>query len=388
MVTASYIVNPAIKVDLPKAASGTDQTKTTLALTLAKDGALYLNGEHSSDDGGRASSSAPSCPRTPTCRRSSPPTRSVSHGDVVHVIDLVKRAGVHRFAINVDPGRRRQVVVAASGVEPVRTSWTRGPAGAARSSALAARSRSRCTAARRRRWRVDPTAVPRREGDRDGRSEEPAAAARGQAAAPPPPPPPEPSRPGRASSGASPGAPQPQPTPPAPPPPNQEPPPKPRRARRRSSACTHELGGRRGRPAIAVPVGNTLMTKPTAARRRRRSRYSGGGTATAFAPVADVYIAEYPKVLCEVDSADCTRPRRSGWGSRGVVRFKLGIDEQGRGRARSRSSKRPATASTRRPRKAHAGSSSSRRRAPTTAAPVPARTSATEYRGSSSAELQ
>ena len=29
MVTASYIVSPAIKVDLPKAASGTEQTKTT-----------------------------------------------------------------------------------------------------------------------------------------------------------------------------------------------------------------------------------------------------------------------------------------------------------------------------------------------------------------------
>ena len=39
MVTASYIVSPAIKVDLPKAASGTEQTKTTLALTLAKEGA-------------------------------------------------------------------------------------------------------------------------------------------------------------------------------------------------------------------------------------------------------------------------------------------------------------------------------------------------------------
>src|SRR3954447_7202262 len=49
MVTASYIVSPAIKVDLPKAASGSEQAKTTLALTLSKDGALYLNGERSND---------------------------------------------------------------------------------------------------------------------------------------------------------------------------------------------------------------------------------------------------------------------------------------------------------------------------------------------------
>src|SRR4249919_776529 len=50
MVTASLIVNPAIKVDLPKAASGTEQTKTTLALTLNKEGVLFLNGERSSDE--------------------------------------------------------------------------------------------------------------------------------------------------------------------------------------------------------------------------------------------------------------------------------------------------------------------------------------------------
>ena len=30
--------------------------------------------------------------------------RAVPHGDVVHLIDLVKRAGVRRFAIDVDPG--------------------------------------------------------------------------------------------------------------------------------------------------------------------------------------------------------------------------------------------------------------------------------------------
>src|SRR6476646_10077891 len=77
MVTASLIVNPAIKVDLPKAASGTEQTKTTLALTLNKEGVLFLNGERSSDE-------------------------AVVHGDVIHVIDMVKRSGVHMYAISTD----------------------------------------------------------------------------------------------------------------------------------------------------------------------------------------------------------------------------------------------------------------------------------------------
>src|SRR5262245_50366274 len=105
MVTASYIVSPAIKVDLPKAASGTEQTKTTLSLTLAKDGGLFLNGERSND---RAVVQfiAAELPKNPEIQAIIAADRAVSHGDVVHVIDMVKRAGVHRFAINVDPGAR------------------------------------------------------------------------------------------------------------------------------------------------------------------------------------------------------------------------------------------------------------------------------------------
>ena len=42
--------------------------KTTLALTLTKDGGLYLNGEQERRGGGPRYIAA-SCPRTPTCRR-------------------------------------------------------------------------------------------------------------------------------------------------------------------------------------------------------------------------------------------------------------------------------------------------------------------------------
>ena len=105
MVTASYIVSPAIKVDLPKAASGSEQTKTTLALTLMKDGGLYLNGERSSD-AAVVQYIGSELPKNPDLQAIIAADRVVPHGDVVHVIDLVKRAGIHRFAINVDPGTR------------------------------------------------------------------------------------------------------------------------------------------------------------------------------------------------------------------------------------------------------------------------------------------
>jgi biopolymer transport protein ExbD len=104
MVTASYIVSPAIKVDLPKAASGSEQTKTTLSITISKDNAVYLNGERSSD-GRIVDYIHGELPKNPDLQAIIAADKVVSHGDVIHIIDLVKRSGVHRFALNVDPGK-------------------------------------------------------------------------------------------------------------------------------------------------------------------------------------------------------------------------------------------------------------------------------------------
>ena len=101
MVTASLIVNPGIKVDLPKAASGTETTKSTLALTLNKEGVLFLNGEKS-DDAGVVRFIGSELPKNPQLQAIIAADKSVSHGEVIHVIDLVKRSGVHKFAISTD----------------------------------------------------------------------------------------------------------------------------------------------------------------------------------------------------------------------------------------------------------------------------------------------
>ena len=101
MVTTTYIVNPSIKVDLPKAASGSDQTRTTLALTLTKDGQLYLNGDRS-DEAQVVKQIAAELPKNPDLQAIIAADKVVSHGAVVHIIDFVKRAGVRKFAINVD----------------------------------------------------------------------------------------------------------------------------------------------------------------------------------------------------------------------------------------------------------------------------------------------
>lgn len=107
MVAAPIMANnPSIKVDLPKAASGDETQKTTLALTLARSPQggydLYANGERTDDAHLRV--------MLPTLLAQNrdlqviiASDRGIAYGEVVHVVDLVKTLGVHRFALNTDP---------------------------------------------------------------------------------------------------------------------------------------------------------------------------------------------------------------------------------------------------------------------------------------------
>lgn len=153
-------------------------------------------------------------------------------------------------------------------------------------------------------------------------------------AEPPPPPAPEPKTepapppkprivPRRLAS-----APKPIPLPPAPPPPNQQPP-KPSDAPpvfgvTMSSVVSGDSAG------MAVPVGNTLMTKDRQPAKAGTTplAYSGQGT-RPFTPVADVYISEQPRVLHEVNSADIYPPDAYKMGIEGKVVLKVGLNAKG-----------------------------------------------------------
>ena len=108
MVTAPMIVNnPSIKVELPKAATGDETLKSTLALTLSRDGttngvALYANGEKT--DEAHVKQMIPDMlSKNKDLQAIIAADRGISYGDVVHIVDLVKSLGVHKFALNTDP---------------------------------------------------------------------------------------------------------------------------------------------------------------------------------------------------------------------------------------------------------------------------------------------
>lgn len=106
MVTASYIVNPAIKVDLPKAATGEDTGQTSLAIGLDRDGKLFLNARPATPEDLTAFIKQ-ALPKTPDLQAVIGADKGVAHGEVVRVIDLVRQAGVRRFAITVESTEKK-----------------------------------------------------------------------------------------------------------------------------------------------------------------------------------------------------------------------------------------------------------------------------------------
>jgi biopolymer transport protein TolR len=101
MVTSSYLVNKAINVELPKAATG-ETTTPTMSISIDAEGKHYLDG------------SPIELPELQTRVRAAYQKDAevkaiisadgrVKHAEVVTVIDLLRREKVTKFAINTSP---------------------------------------------------------------------------------------------------------------------------------------------------------------------------------------------------------------------------------------------------------------------------------------------
>lgn len=101
MVTAPMIMKPSINVNLPKAASGEKTTATQLNITISDSGSLLLNGERS-DEAAIQLKSQEEVTKNPDIQAVIAADKDVPHGTVVKVIDLIKTAGVKKFAISID----------------------------------------------------------------------------------------------------------------------------------------------------------------------------------------------------------------------------------------------------------------------------------------------
>lgn len=100
MVTATYIVAQSIPVDLPEAGTGEDVV-TTFAVAVTLDGQMYLDGEKV-DETKLKNKIRSARAENDDVRVVIAADKAVSHGKVVRIIDLVRKEGVAKFAINIE----------------------------------------------------------------------------------------------------------------------------------------------------------------------------------------------------------------------------------------------------------------------------------------------
>jgi biopolymer transport protein ExbD len=108
MVAAPMMMTtPSIKVELPKAATGDETAKSTLALTLQREAAggytLYANGNKTDDEGVRSLVRGLFAENR-ELQAVVAADRTIAYGDVVHVVDLVKALGIRKFALDTEAG--------------------------------------------------------------------------------------------------------------------------------------------------------------------------------------------------------------------------------------------------------------------------------------------
>jgi|SRR5215468_2985924 len=101
MVTASYIVKETIEVELPRAAHGGETVQKTFALLVTKDGETYLNGAPV-DDNGLVAAVNEARSRGEDVQAIVGADKNATHGMVTHILDVLKGAGVIKFAIQIE----------------------------------------------------------------------------------------------------------------------------------------------------------------------------------------------------------------------------------------------------------------------------------------------
>jgi biopolymer transport protein ExbD len=100
MVSSTYIVSQALKVELPKSASSDETTSRTYVVTITGGGDLSFNDQPVTLDALRDQLKAASADKEVQLVITA--DRVAQHGRVVEVIDTAKQANVTKFAINVE----------------------------------------------------------------------------------------------------------------------------------------------------------------------------------------------------------------------------------------------------------------------------------------------
>ncbi|MFH2066017.1 MAG: biopolymer transporter ExbD [Pseudomonadota bacterium] len=102
MLVSSVVDFHAIKVELPHAASGEDINNETVSVMISQNGDYYLAGIKMNSFMELQTGLAGRKKQNPDIQIAISADKKTYHEEVVRVIDLVRRVGIKRFAINVE----------------------------------------------------------------------------------------------------------------------------------------------------------------------------------------------------------------------------------------------------------------------------------------------
>ena len=103
MVTTKIVLNQAVPLDLPKAATGTSELQVVFSIVLAVDGRTIVDGKLVPNDEAILALARDSQSQHPDLRAVIKADSAVTHGRVIHVLDLLKQAHVAKIAFGVSP---------------------------------------------------------------------------------------------------------------------------------------------------------------------------------------------------------------------------------------------------------------------------------------------
>ena len=97
IVTAKLVVAPAVPLELPRATQ-TQETQVVFSVAVPLAGPIAVNGAALADESQLTRAARDALVRQPDLRVVIQADGAVPHRRVIHVIDLIKRAGVARIA--------------------------------------------------------------------------------------------------------------------------------------------------------------------------------------------------------------------------------------------------------------------------------------------------
>src|SRR5580658_11191389 len=103
MVTTKIVLNQTVPLDLPKAATGTSDVQVVFSIILAADGRAMVDTKSIPNDDAILQLARDAQTQHPDLRAVIKADSAVTHGRVIHVLDLLKQAHVNKIAFGVTP---------------------------------------------------------------------------------------------------------------------------------------------------------------------------------------------------------------------------------------------------------------------------------------------